>query len=139
MHKNPKLPGASTILTKSRKLNFDMPFMFVIYIKFQGNWFHINGFRGKTLSKCNETNYSSSHFFLPSLHPHRPGGHNMISMQLSQKVWPIHNVRWVHAIKFLDCLQVTAPGLTQRPQLKGRFFLFSPCIGKKWRVWIMPI
>ena len=30
----------------------------------------------------------------------------------------------------LDCLQIIGPGITPEPPLKGRFFLFSPCIGK---------
>ena len=50
MHKNPKFSGASTILTKGGKLKFRYvlrPFVFVIYFKFKGNWFHVNGFRAK--------------------------------------------------------------------------------------------
>ena len=45
----------------------------------------------------------------------------MMPMELSQKVWPIRDVKWIHAIKYLDCLQVTAPGKSQEPQLNGRF------------------
>ena len=42
--------GGISSLTLSRKLKFRYvlkPFMFVIYFKFQGNRFHINGFRVK--------------------------------------------------------------------------------------------
>jgi len=36
------------------------PFMFVIYFKFQDNWFHINRVKAKKmLSKSNETDYSN--------------------------------------------------------------------------------
>ena len=60
----------------------------------------------------------------------RAGAQNTIAMELSQKVWPINNVSWVHASKFFDCLHVTAPGITQEPQLKGRFSSLALVLGK---------
>ena len=63
---------------------------------------------------------------------YRPGAQNMISMELLQKVWPIHNVKWVHAITYLDCLHVTAPGITQVSHERGIFSSLVLVLGKTW-------
>ena len=53
-----------------------------------------------------------------------------VLMEQPQNNWPFGNVKGPLVIKYLDCWQNTGGGLSQEPQLKCSFFLFSLFIGK---------